>query len=207
LKLLSFFSIVKVGMPKGESSMSLFSIVAREDFISIVLDCEASYDTKMQEHTIFREIIPNQSFFIYTGQVELGIETWELAKTMSFEGICFKEIALIIHQQWQMKTELSTNNEAVIGGISENGEIQYHIITAEDEVQSFFPKPGESLYYANDLPFQMNSMEELTKKLMMKGMSSITQAQKAQYELYEKFAGATPGTSSQAHCMVVAKQH
>jgi hypothetical protein len=187
--------------------MSLFSIVAREDFISIVLDCEESYATKMEERTIFREIIPNQSFFIYTGQVDLGVETWELAKTLSLQGLSFKEIALIIHQQWQMKTDLTINTESVIGGISETEEMQYHIITAEDEVQSFHPKPGESLYYANDLAFQLDSMEELAKKLMMKGMSSISQAQNAQYELYEKFAGATPGTSSQAYSMVVEKQH
>jgi hypothetical protein len=190
-------------MPKGESSMSLFSIVAREDFISIVLDCEETYDLNMLECTIFREIFPNQSFFIYTGQVDLGVETWELAKTLSFQGLSFQEISLIIHQQWQMKTDITTNTEAVIGGISENGEIQYHLITAEDEVQSFYPKTGESLYYANDLPFQLDSMEELAKTLMMKGMSSVTQAQRAQYELYEKFAGARPGTSSHAHCMVV----
>ncbi|MGM0901000.1 MAG: hypothetical protein ACQEXB_07840 [Bacillota bacterium] len=187
--------------------MSLFSIVARKDFISIVLDCEESYDTKMLERTIFREIVPNQSFFIFNGQGDLGVETWELAKTLSFQKLNFKEIALIIQQQWQLKTNLTINTEAVIGGISENEEIQYHIITAEDEVQSFYPKPGESLYYANDLPFQQDSMEELAKTLMMKGMSSIPQAQKAQYKLYEKFAGVTPGTSSQAYCMVVEKQH
>jgi hypothetical protein len=193
-------------MPKGESSMSLFSIVAREDFISVVLDCEERYDTKMLERTIFREIIPNQSFFIYTGQVDLGVKTWQLAKTLSLQGLSFKEIALTIHRQWQMNPDLDLTSEAVIGGVSENEETQYHIITVEEDVQSFHPKPGESLYYANDLPFQLNSMEELAKKLMMKGMSSITQAQKAQYELYEKFAGATPGTSSQAHSIVVEKQ-
>lgn len=186
--------------------MSLFSIVAREDFISIVLDCEESYEIKMRERTIFREIIPNQSFLIFTGQVDLGVETCELAKTLSQQGLSFKEIALIIRQQWQMKSGLTINTVAVIGGVSENEEIQYHIVTAEDEVQSYYPKQGESLYYANDLPFQLNSMQELAKKLMMKGMSSITQAQKAQYELYEKFAGATPGTSSQAHSIVVEKR-
>lgn len=186
--------------------MGLFSIVAREDFISIVLDCEETYETKMLERTIFREISPNQSFFIYTGQVDLGVETWEIAKTLSSQGVSFKEIALIIQQQWQIKTDLTLNTEAVIGGISEN-EMQYHIITADDEVQSFYPKTGESLYYANDLAYQLDSMEELAKNLMMKGMSSIPQAQKAQYKLYEKFAGVTPGTSSQAYSMVVEKQH
>ena len=183
--------------------MSLFSIVAREDFISIVLDCEEGYDQNILERTMFREIIPNQSFFIYTGKVDLGGETWELAKKLSFQGVSFKEIALIIHQQWQMKADLPINTESVIGGISENGKTQYHIITAEEEVQSYYPKTGESLYYDNDVPFQLDSMEELTRTLMMKGMSSITQAKNAQYKLYEKFAGVRPGTSSHAHCMVV----
>ncbi|MBY0096077.1 hypothetical protein [Mesobacillus maritimus] len=181
--------------------MSLFSIVARDNFISIVLDCEESYAPN--ERTMFREIIPNQSFLIYTGPVDLGVETWELVKTLSFQGVSLKEIALIIHQQWQMKTDLTINTEAVIGGISENGKTQYHIITAEEEVQSFYPKKDESLYYANDVPYQLDTMDELTRTLMMKGMSSIKQAQKAQYKLYETFAGVRPGTSSRAHFMVL----
>ena len=201
-------TIVKVGNAKGESLMSLFSIVAREDFISIVLDNEASYPSVQPEHTIFREIIPNQSFFLYTGKVEIGEEAWKLAKILAKQGLDLQESALVIKHHWQRHSYSSMMNmEAVIGGISRQKEIQYHIITADEEMSSYYPKSGESLYYANDLSLQLKPMEVLAQKLMMKGMASVSQAQKAQYELFEDFTGVMPGTSSYPRCMVVEKPH
>lgn len=186
--------------------MSLFSIVARESFISIVLDCDEfqSYgDQNQQKMTIFREITPNQSFYIFTGQIEYGEEAWELAKTLSVQGLKLIDIANTIHGYLNKKDRPFAKMEAVIGGVSENGQIQYHIITDDEEVQSHYPKIGESLYYANDLSYRLNPMEELARKLMMKGMSSVTQAQTAQLALFRKFTG---GTNSVAQCMVVEKQ-
>lgn len=186
--------------------MRLFSIVAREDFISIVLNNEGSNPFQQLEQTIFHEIIPNRSFFLYTGQVEIGEEAWQLAKILSEQGLDLHELALVIQHDWQRKSETSLINiEAVIGGISHNNEIQYHIITADDELSSYYPKLGESLYYANDLSLQLKPMEVLAQKLMMKGMASASQAQKAQYELFEEFTGVMPGTSSQAQCIIVEK--
>ncbi|SEM17189.1 hypothetical protein SAMN05192533_101291 [Mesobacillus persicus] len=188
--------------------MSLFSIVAREDFISIVLDCnefQSNDDQYPQEMTIFREITPNQSFYIFAGQIEYGEASWEVAKALSVQDLKLIDIANIIHDYLNRKDRTSAKMEAVIGGVSENGEIQYHIITDAEEVQSHYPKIGESLYYANDLSYRLNPMEELARKLMMEGMSSIKQAQTAQLALLRKFTGARAGNPV-AQCMVVEKQ-
>ncbi len=112
--------------------MSLFSIVAREDFLSLVLDNEASDPIHQLDQTIFHEIIPNQSFFLYLGQAELGKEGWHLAKTLTEQGLDLYEVALVIQHDWQRKSDVSVKNiEAVIGGISHKNEIQYHVITME----------------------------------------------------------------------------
>jgi len=155
--------------------MSLFSIVAREDFLSLVLDNEASDPIHQLDQTIFHEIIPNQSFFLYLGQAELGKEGWHLAKTLTEQGLDLYEVALVIQHDW------------------------------EEDLKSYFPKLNESLYYANNLTLQVKPMEALAQKLMMKGMASASQAQEAQFELFKEFTGVIPGTSSYIKCMLVEK--
>jgi hypothetical protein len=185
--------------------MYLFSIVAREDFISIVMDAYqvGMEDSEVQEGSYFREITPDQSFYIFEGPADFGELGWKIAAQMSSEGADLKDIALSIQQKWQESGQ-EAEMEAVIGGMSATGEIQYHLISNEN-ITSYFPKAGESLYYANDLSFKLSPMEELSRTLMMRGMSTVSQAQSAQFDLFDKFAGSRPGISSFAQCLVIEK--
>ncbi|MBM4763438.1 hypothetical protein [Bacillus sp. B15-48] len=190
--------------------MSLFSIVAKEEFISVVLG-KYEYEHSDQigkEKTTFHEITPQQSFIIFSGENDLGEETVQLVRNLIEEGKTLQEIAHTVLEEWNQWERNTNHLEAVIGGISvDNGQIQYHIITANHEIQSYYPKKGESLYYANDVTARVNSMEELARRLMMTGMSSINQAQNAQLELLEKFAGIKPGSSLVPHILVMEKPH
>jgi hypothetical protein len=186
--------------------MYLFSIVAREDFISIVMDAYqvGMEDRTVQEGSYFREITPDQSFYIFEGPADFGEQGWEIAAHLSREGAGLKDIALTIQKKWQESGQ-TAEMEAVIGGMSGSGEIQYHIISNDENITSYYPKAGESLYYANDLSFKLKPMEELARTMMMRGMSTVSQAQSAQFDLFDKFAGSKPGVSSFAQCLVIEK--
>jgi hypothetical protein len=161
-------------------------------------------DSEVQEGSYFREITPNQSFYIYEGPANFGELGWKIAAQLTKEGADLKGIASSIQQKWQESGQ-AEEMEAVIGGMSATGEIQYHIISNDENITSYFPEAGESLYYANDLSFRLNPMEELSRTLMMRGMSTVSQAQLAQFDLFDKFAGSRPGVSSFAHCLVIEK--
>ncbi len=183
--------------------MYLFSIVARENFISIVMDAYP-LGNEMEESSLIREISPDQAFYIFEGPSIFGELGWDTASRLADSGTPFKEIAAGIARAWE-NFGADEPMEAVIGGISSEGVIEYHIISPGEEIQSYYPQPGESLYYANDLQLGIKPMEELARTLMMRGMSTSGQAQEAQFDLFSQFAGVHPGSASHPHSLVIEK--
>ncbi|CAM3719724.1 hypothetical protein [Mesobacillus zeae] len=159
--------------------MNLFSIVAREDFISVVAE---AFLPKLRKSANFRIIKPNESFLIYESPGENGDNAAKLAVMMAGEGKGLEEIAI------RLREELPV--EAVIGGISKEGAIQYHILSSEGTLESYYPDCGESLYYAKHEDDQLKPMKELQKSLMMNGMSTINEVQAAQYNFLQSYIGA-----------------
>ena len=184
--------------------MYLFSIVARENFISIVMDAY-QLDSATEESSLIREITPDQAFYIFEGPAIYGELGWDTASRLADSGVPLKEIAAGIAKAWE-NFGADEQMEAVIGGISPDGVIEYHIISAGEEIQSFYPQPGESLYYANDLHLGIKPMEELARTLMMRGMSTSGQAQEAQFDLFSQFAGVHPGSNSHPQTLVIEKE-
>ncbi|MCM3584445.1 hypothetical protein M3182_01650 [Mesobacillus maritimus] len=187
--------------------MSLFSIVARENFLSIVIDRQeyGGYEHQARsERTYYYELTPD-IFFIFTGEEEFYQESLQLVQTLANNRVNLREMALYLHQRWQQANPQCVSLEAVIGGVTEQDGIQYHIISPSQELESHYPKTDESLYYAHDSYNKTEPMNELARRLMMNGVSTIPQVLVAQQELYKTYVGAERGTSSKAVTIVIEK--
>jgi hypothetical protein len=183
--------------------MSLISIVAREDFISVVTDI--GNHKFMEENVRLKELIPDTAFIAFSGDEEYATMAAAAAATLVKQGFSLREIAESI--QSAFNNERFTYEvsglvfEAVLAGYSLYGEAQYHVISNFKPLESYYPGEGESLYYANGL----EPMLVLEKSLKMHGMGTISQAQAAQFHLLHEAAKSIPNVNNQASTYVLKK--
>jgi hypothetical protein len=183
--------------------MSLISLVAREDFISVVTDIE--YTQMVEESVKFKEIIPDTALIAFSGDDEFAKMTAVAADTLVKQGFCLKEIAELIQTSFSSGIFTYQQSgrafEAVLAGYSQSGEAQYHIISNSKSLESYYPHQGESLYYANGL----DRMIVLERSLKMHGMGTLSQAQTAQLQMLHEAAKSIPNISSHASTHVLKR--
>lgn len=185
--------------------MSLISIVAREDFISVVMNIENPQI--LGETARFKVLIPDTAFIAFTGDEEFSKMTALAADTLVKQGFCLREIAESIQSSYSTGAlnyeHCGRQFEAVLAGYSQAGEAQYHIISNSKPLESFYPAEDESLYYANGL----EPLLVLEKMLKMHGMGTISQAQAAQIHFMQEAAKSFPNVKDQATSLVLKKAH
>ncbi|RSD24457.1 hypothetical protein [Mesobacillus subterraneus] len=185
--------------------MSLVSIVAREDFISVVTDF--GNQQMMGDYVRFKEIIPDTAFIAFAGDEEYACMAMTAADTLVKQGFTLKEIAESIQSSIINKGfnfyESGRGFEAVIAGYSLEGEAQYHIVSNSKPLESYYPGTGESLYYANGA----EPMLVLERSLKMHGMGTVDQAQAAQIHLLKEAAKFIPNINTQPTTHVLKKAH
>ncbi|MEH7885267.1 hypothetical protein V7654_13215 [Bacillus sp. JJ1609] len=183
--------------------MSLISIVAREDFISIVTD--VGNHQRMGDSISIKEIIPDTAFIAFSGDEEYANMAAAAAETLVKQGFNLKEIAESIQSSFNNGSftfhERERTFEAVLAGYSQFGEAQYHVISNTKPMESYYPGQGESLYYANG----HESMLFLERSLMMHGMGTISQAQAAQTYFLHEASEYIPNVNKQASTFVLKK--
>lgn len=167
--------------------MGLVSIVAREDFISLVTDLGIQ---QMTDDIHFKELIPDTAFIAFSGDEEYAVMAADAAETLIKQGFSLRELAESIQS--------SINNpllpaegrpfEAVVAGYSQKGKAQYHIISNIKPLESYYPGTGESLYYVNGY----EPMLVLERSLKMYGMGTVDQAQAAQIHLLHEASKFIP---------------
>ena len=183
--------------------MSLISIVAREDFISVVTDI--GNHQMMEDHVSIKVIIPDTAFIAFSGDEEYTIMAEAAAETLVKQGFCLKEIAETIQSSFNNGMfsfqDSERTFEAVLAGYSPFGEAQYHVISNTKPMESYYPGQGESLYYANGI----EPMLVLERTLKMHGMVTISQAQAAQIHLLHEASKFIPNVNRQASTFVLKK--
>jgi hypothetical protein len=183
--------------------VSLISIVAREDFISVVADI--GNQQMIEDHVRIIEIIPGTAFIAFCGDGEYSSMAASAADTLVKQGFCLKEIAESIQSSFnngKFSYDVSGRNiEAVLAGYSQYGEAQYHVISNAKPLESFYPGEGESLYYANGL----EPMLVLERSLKLHGMGTVSQAQAAQIHLLKEVAKIYPNINKQASTFVLKR--
>jgi len=180
--------------------MGLVSIVAREDFISLVTD----YGTHQKVDDIrFKELIPNTAVIAYSGDEEYAMMATSAAESLVMQGFSLKELAESIQSSINDLTLMLDGQpfEAVVAGYSQNGEAQYHVISNIKPLESYYPRTGESLYYVNG----HESMIVLEKSLKMYGMGTVDQAQAAQIHLLQEASKFIPNVHTNASSHVLKK--
>ncbi|WLR57073.1 hypothetical protein LC048_09505 [Mesobacillus subterraneus] len=180
--------------------MGLVSIVAREDFISLVTDLGIH---QMIENIRFKEIIPDTAFIAISGDDEYAMMTASAAETLIKQGFSLKEMAESIQSSINNPILMLNERpfEAVVAGYSQNGEAQYHVISNTKPLESYYPRPGESLYYVNG----HESMLVLEKSLKMHGMGTVDQARAAQIHLFREAAKTIPNVNTHAESYILKK--
>lgn len=190
---------------RGVKYMSLISIVAREDFISMVMNI--GKPQIMGETVGFKVIIPDTALIAFSGDEEFSKITALAADTLVKQGFNLKEIAESIQSSYSSGTlnyeHCGRHFEAVLAGYSQAGEAQYHIISNSNPLESFYPAQAESLYYANGT----EPMLLLEKMLKMHGMGTITQAQEAQIHFIQEAVKLFPDAYNHATKLVLKKAH
>lgn len=186
--------------------MTHISIVAREDFISVVTD--AFEETiSVPDGFKIKEIIPDTAYISFAGDPEYAEMAVDGAETMVGQGFSLSEIAESLEAVFSSEAmsfqQTRKHFEAVIAGYSQDGAAQFHIISNSQYLESFYPEKGESLYYAN-APAAMHALEKMLK---MHGMATASQAQRAQLHLLEEAAKTMPNVSSQAAKLLIERSH
>ncbi|NKE04352.1 MULTISPECIES: hypothetical protein [Mesobacillus] len=180
--------------------MGLVSIVAREDFISLVTDFGIH---QVIDDMRFKELIPDTAFIAFSGDEEYTLMAASAAETLIKQGFSLKELAESI--QSSINNSMLLNNgrpfEAVVAGYSQNGEAQYHIISNAKPLESYYPRAGESLYYVNG----HEPMLVLERSLKMYGMGTADQALAAQIHLFQEAAKFIPNVNNQAESYILTK--
>lgn len=181
-------------------STGLVSIVAREDFISLVTDLGIH---QMIDDIRFKELIPDTAFIAFLGDEEYAMLAASAAESLVKQGCSLKELAESIQSSINnhMLVMDERDFEAVVAGYSQNGEAQYHIISSTKPLESYYPRAGESLYYVNG----HESMLVLEKSLKMYGMWTVDQAQAAQIHLIHEAAKFIPNVNTQAESYILKK--
>jgi hypothetical protein len=180
--------------------MGLVSIVAREDFISLVTD----HGTHSKADDIrFKELIPDTAVIAYSGDEEYALMAARAAELLVNQGVSLRELAESIHSSINNPLFMVDGQpfEAVVAGYSLNGEAQYHVISNIKPLESYYPRPGESLYYVNG----HESMLVLEKSLKMYGMGTVDQAQAAQIHLLKEASKFVPNVNTNASSHVLKK--
>lgn len=180
--------------------MGLVSIVAREDFISLVTD----YGTHQKADDIrFKELIPNTAVIAFSGDEEYALMAASAAEILINQGMSLKELAESIHSSIKNSILMMDERpfEAVVAGYSQNGEAQYHVISNIKLLESYYPRTGESLYYVNG----HESMLVLEKSLKMYGMGTADQAQAAQTHLLQEASKFIPNVHTIASSHILKK--
>lgn len=180
--------------------MGLVSIVAREDFISLV--------TGLGTHQViddirFKELIPNTAFIAFSGDQEYAMMAASAAETLVNQGLSLKELAESIQSSINnpMLMVDGQSFEAVVAGYSQNGEAQYHVISNIKPLESYYPRVGESLYYVNG----HESMLVLERSLKMYGMGTVDQAQAAQIHLLQEASKFIPNVHTNPSSYILKK--
>lgn len=177
--------------------MGLVSIVAREDFISMVSDI----GNEMYDELKIKELIPDTAYIVFAGDERYSMMAATAAETLVKQGLSLKEIAESIQSAFSNSMEKidDLTFEAVLAGYSQNGESQYHIISNKRPLESYYPQAGESLYYVNG----QEPMLEFEKSLKMFGMGTVDQAQAAQIHLLHEAAKFIPEVNTLASLIVL----
>ena len=180
--------------------MGLVSIVAREDFISLVTDLGIY---QVINDMRFKVLIPDTAFIAFSGDEEYIMMAANAAETLIKQGFSLKELAESIQSSINNPTLLKNGRsfEAVVAGYSQKGEAQYHIISNTKPLESFYPGAGESLYYVNG----REPMLVLERSLKMFGMGTVNQAQAAQFHLLHEAAKFIPNVNTQAESYILKK--
>lgn len=183
--------------------MSLVSIVAREDFISVVAD--SSNHQSIGNGVRLKEVIPNIAFIAFSGDEEYSEMAASAAEMLVKQGFNLRETAESIQESLNhlkpASWESGRSFEAVLAGYSQKGEAQYHIISSSKPLESYYPGTGESLYYVNG----KDPMLVLERSLMMYGMGTADQAQAAQIHLLQEAAKFIPNVSTEASTYIIKK--
>ncbi|MBT2684902.1 hypothetical protein [Bacillus sp. ISL-37] len=180
--------------------MGLVSIVAREDFISLVTDLGTH---QIIDDIRFKELIPNTAFIAFSGDEEYAMMAASAAEILVNQGMNLKELAESIQSSIKssMLMEDGQPFEAVVAGYSQKGEAQYHVISNTKPLESYYPRTGESLYYVNG----QESMLVLEKSLKMYGMGTVDQAQAAQIHLLQEAAKFIPNVHTNPSSYILKK--
>ena len=180
--------------------MGLVSIVAREDFISLVTDLEIH---QMMDDIRFKELIPDTAFIAFSGDEEYTMMAASAADTLIKQGFSLRELAESIQLSINNPEQMAEGRpfEALVAGYSQNGEAQYHVISNKKPLESYYPRTGESLYYVNG----HESMLVLEKSLKMFGMGTVDQAQTAQMHLIQEASKFIPNVNTQATSYILKK--
>lgn len=180
--------------------MGLVSIVAREDFISMVSDLG---NHQMYDDVMIKELIPDTAFIAFSGDEQYIMMAATAAQALVKQGLSLKKIAESIQSSFNNSIERmdGLSFEAVLAGYSQNGESQYHIISNTKPLESYYPQAGESLYYVNG----QEPMLEFEKSLKMFGMGTVDQAQAAQIHLLHEAAKFIPDVNTHASSIVLKK--
>ena len=180
--------------------MGLVSIVARENFISLVTDLGIH---QMIDGMRFKELIPDTAIIAFSGDDEYTLMAASAAETLIKQGLSLKELAESIQTSISNPMILRDGQsfEAVVAGYSQNGEAQYHIISNTKPLESYYPRAGESLYYVNG----HEPMLVLERSLKMYGMGTVDQAQAAQFHLLHEAAKFIPNVNTHAESYILKK--
>ncbi|WP_079509093.1 hypothetical protein [Mesobacillus jeotgali] len=180
--------------------MGLVSIVAREDFISLVTDLG---NHQIADDSNFKVLIPDTAFIAFSGDEEFSLMAANAAETLVKQGFSLKELAETIQSSINdpMFTVFGRSIEAVVAGYSQKGEAQYHVVSNSKPLESYYPRPGESLYYVNGI----EPMLVLEKSLKMYGMGTVGQAQAAQIHLLKEASKIIPNIHTTASSFVLKR--
>ncbi|WP_210366866.1 hypothetical protein [Bacillus sp. REN3] len=173
--------------------MSLLTIVARGNYISVVTECLESNPQINEESVKFLELIPDTAIIVLNGDKDYVGMGADAAATLVQQGFNLKEIADSLQTSFHNVLNYHVSGreiEGIIAGFSTNGTSQYHIISNINGLESYYPGRSECFYYAND-PKQMLELEKLLK---MHGIATAEQAQAAQLHLLTNLH------VSQRHC-------
>ena len=179
--------------------MSFVSIIARENFISVMSDGRVMYGNEIIQEDYQKFIkINDQSFVAFAGSKEICEIFIEEVRTIVNQN---SNIINYLHSLVGRFNQLSLNNHGLkvmlgIGGINSNQEIEFHTINSIDnQILNFSPK-GEMISYAflNNTKYDDSVLvNKLIETLGQTGFGVVKEVKKAQ-KILNDFVAATDQT-------------
>ncbi|MGE6833656.1 hypothetical protein ACQKGA_28290 [Priestia megaterium] len=164
--------------------MSLVSIIATQDFISVMTDGRISGGTqaeRSENYPKFQVLVESKSFIAYVGDKEFAESVVEFAKVLASQGKSIKEIACTIQSRLSRGQNLAKHCgkvvELVIGGFDERVS-QFYVVSNEKELKPFQPSGENYVLYANEVITQQDVESQLA--LYLKKNQSLITAEVAQ---------------------------